>query len=566
MLGVDAGGGELIAGIDGRIAEGGEAIVGGIVVIDLRAGGVEGGEFRGDGIGDAIVEDAGDALEAGVHAGEVAALAGAVPRFRDGAVEAGLDFPFPTFVGVVHIRGAGGAVFVAERAALGDGAAAGGAVGEVAAEGEGRAGGGGGDVAAADVEVGVTIGEEGVVVVHLGAGGEDVVAGGLPIGLDTEGIAEGVFRAVLHLVLAEVGVGDGGAGADEAPGGLRAVLLVELVRGEAVDDETEGLRERGDVVEIETGEDLEGLLVAGSGGLLEDLVVLGIEAGIEAILELGRRRFEGAAADHVHGTAEAVGGLVGRGDLGDLDPGDVVDGNLFEFEGADGAAGSGAGHAGAVGGDVGEVVGEAAHGNGADVGGDVVDGDAGEIFHELADVALGDIAERVGGDDVLDVGGETLLVGRDVGGVGLAGGADGEGVEFDDVAHVFRRLVGGGLGGGEEEILQHGLAGGDGDGFGLSGEAGEEHLELGGAGRDVDEAELAGLVGERLQRGAVDGHAGVVDVLARGDVEHAALDGAGGGGLRGSESGEEKAGECEARAAEGREEFSLVHVGFWSVS
>jgi hypothetical protein len=122
------------------------------------------------------------------------------------------------------------------------------------------------------------------------------------------------------------------------------------------------------------------------------------------------------------------------------------------------------------------------------------------------------------------------------------------------------------LGGGEEEILQHGLAGGDGDGFGLSGETGEEHLELGGAGRDVDEAELAGLVGEGFELGAVDGDAGVVDLLACRDVEHAAFDRAGGGRLGVSESGEEEAGECDARAAEGSEEFGLVHDGFGSVS
>ena len=107
-----------------------------------------------------------------------------------------------------------------------------------------------------------------------------------------------------------------------------------------------------------------------------------------------------------------------------------------------------------------------------------------------------------------------------------------EGVEFDDVAHVFRGLVGGGLGGGKEKVLLHGLAGGDGDGFGLSGKTGEEDPDLGGAGRDVDEAEFAGLVGEGFELGALDGHPGVVDVLVRGHVEDAALDGPGGRGGR----------------------------------
>ncbi len=60
--------------------------------------------------------------------------------------------------------------------------------------------------------------------------------------------------------------------------------------------------------------------------------------------------------------------------------------------------------------------------------------DAGKKLEELADVALGDGAELVGRDDVLDVGGEALLVDRDGAGIGLLGGGDDEGVELDGLA------------------------------------------------------------------------------------------------------------------------------------
>ena len=121
-------------------------------------------------------------------------------------------------------------------------------------------------------------------------------------------------------------------------------------------------------------------------------------------------------------------------------------------------------------------------------------------------------------------------------------------------SYVHGRRGGGGAGG-ETEIAAGGRAGGDGDGGGLLILTGEENAETGVAGRDLGEAELAAGVGERLERGALDGDAGEFDGVAGAEVGDAALDGAGGGGLGrggGDEEQEREQGD-EAEGAEMRE-------------
>ena len=133
----------------------------------------------------------------------------------------------------------------------------------------------------------------------------------------------------------------------------------------------------------------------------------------EAVVELGAAALKGALADHVHGAGNAAGRIGGRGNLGHLDAGDIVDRDLHEIKLARGGVAGGVGEGGAVAGDVGLVGIEAADGDreGHHVG--ILDRDAGQVFHELGDIALDHVAKGIGRDDVLDVCGEALLVGRE---------------------------------------------------------------------------------------------------------------------------------------------------------
>ena len=90
--------------------------------------------------------------------------------------------------------------------------------------------------------------------------------------------------------------------------------------------------------------------------------------------------------------------------------------------------------------------------------------------------------------------------------------------------------------------MLRGLAGGDGDGGSLRREAGEKDADAGGAGGDVGETVLAGLVGERFLRSALEGDAGAFEVFGAGGIVDASLDGAGGGSLRGERGGEDERG------------------------
>jgi hypothetical protein len=196
-----------------------------------------------------------------------------------------------------------------------------------------------------------------------------------------------------------------------------------------------------------------------------------------------------------------------------------------------------------------------------DVGEVALDGDAGEEFHEFADGAAEHVAEGVGGEDVLDVGGEALLVGGDGLRVGLTLLRDHEGVEP-------HRAVGGlPVAGdrGQVDVLLHGAAGGHEDLGRGEVEVGEEHLERGRPARDAGDAVAAVLVGEDGGAGALHGDAGVGQVLAGADVEDAAGDGAGdgsGGGRRaGALGGGGRRGQEQRDAGDQRDRQVLGHGG-----
>ena len=142
-------------------------------------------------------------------------------------------------------------------------------------------------------------------------------------------------------------------------------------------------------------------------------------------------------------------------------------------------------------------------------------------LQELADVAVLHVAERVGREDIFQIGRVALLVDRDGGGIGLALGGDGEGVEFHDATLA---VAGGAR---EIEILHGRLAGGEIERDRLGVEARVEHVEHDLARRHLRQAIDAGLIGEHLEAGAADGDAGVVKKLAGDDVLHAAGDGGG---------------------------------------
>ena len=90
----------------------------------------------------------------------------------------------------------------------------------------------------------------------------------------------------------------------------------------------------------------------------------------------------------------------------------------------------------------------AADGHGGRVGVGVVHEEAGDVFEEFTDVALGDFAEHVGRDRSHEV--VRLLLFVDLGGVALDFAGDDERAEFVDA-------------GGEREILGEVLPGADGD-------------------------------------------------------------------------------------------------------
>ena len=274
-----------------------------------------------------------------------------------------------------------------------------------------------------------------------------VFVGELVVGGDAEGGAVGVLAAVADDGRPEVGLVEGRVGKRGAVGRILhaapeildlrfAGVLAVHTGGES---EAEAFVHRREVGEIETGVNLP-RGTPGRGGLTPMLDVIAHQK-ISAEISRGARAFERAARDEIHGPGEGVALRVGRRREGHLDAGEVVDRHLIEADAPRGAAAAAAdrtGEAEAVERD-GDVNGRhAVQRNIAGVAPGVVDVHAGHKFHELGDVALGDVAKLIGGDDVLHVGGEPLFIDREGGGAHLARGGDDEIVEFHD------RAVGGG--------------------------------------------------------------------------------------------------------------------------
>ena len=185
--------------------------------------------------------------------------------------------------------------------------------------------------------------------------------------------------------------------------------------------------------------DLAARLVGGAGGFVEVTVVVARHEE-DAALELGAGAFESGARDHVHGASEGSAGRFGGGRVEDLDARDVIDGDEVEGGGATGAADAGAGEIEAADGDGDVAARGAADGDVAGIAATVVDGDAGHEFEQLGDVALGDLAEFLGGNDVFYFSGEALLVDGECGAVHTRH-ADHKRIELDH-ARARRRGAG----------------------------------------------------------------------------------------------------------------------------
>ena len=145
---------------------------------------------------------------------------------------------------------------------------------------------------------------------------------------------------------------------------------------------------------------------------------------------------------------------------------------------------------------------------------------------------LGDGAEFVGGDDGLQVGGETLFVDRDGGGLHFLGGGDDERGEFHPVRYGVALS-----GGRERDVVESGLPGGDGDGSGDGRHAGVEQFHPRRADGDALDAVGARGIGEGFERGAFDGDADTFQKTIGASGQDPAGDRSGGvgGGLRGAD-------------------------------
>jgi hypothetical protein len=125
---------------------------------------------------------------------------------------------------------------------------------------------------------------------------------------------------------------------------------------------------------------------------------------------------------------------------------------------------------------------------------------AGQELHELADRAVGDGAELVGGDDLHDVAREALLVDRDGGAVHFLRGRDLERVELHHGIAAGRA----GLGAASEgDVARDALPRDHRDNLGVDAEASVEERQFRRPRRQAREAILAGGIGEGDERGAL---------------------------------------------------------------
>ena len=300
------------------------------------------------------------------------------------------------------------------------------------------------------------------------------------------------------------------------------LLVVDFRRG-AGNHEAEVARDRPGEVEVRTGQNgvLEPVLLRVRRAVERELLMVAHE--VDAPAELPAAALEGTLADEIHGATERVGGVGRRGDLGQLDAGNVVERHRAHIDGARGA-GPDVGGGRAVGGDRGHRATEAAHRDPRDVGIVEIGREPGHEFQKLSDAPAEHVAERVGREDVLQVRSEALFVGRDGLGVGLFVGRHDEGVQFHrrriaPVALRTRKL---------DVMLDRAAVGHrDADDHGI--EVGVEKLHDRGASRDADELVGAEVVGEHDLVTAAQRDPGLVEVLAGDDILHAAGDRAGGG-------------------------------------
>ena len=439
--GVDVGGLAAVAGIAGIRRGVGDGL-------GVEAVGVERSAGDAVGDGDATGAEVEDIVE---RDGEIAAHGGHVVEETEidiavrvgGAREAEAALGFPHGAGVAPREGRhGGAIgavdgVVERRDVPGAGAAV--AVregrrevaGENAADGERQ-----------------RAGEEiDVVLRGLKSKREAVAVGETVVDARAEGRATGFLEVVAHGEIAEVGfvgsgVGEGsaiGRRAGAAPRELHKILRGKLRGVVGGEGEAEAFVDGYGVGEIETGVDLAARLVGGAGGFVEVAVVVARHEE-DAALELGAGAFESGARDHIHGAREGGAGGFGRGRVEDLDARDVIDGDEVEGGGATGATDAGAGKIEAADGDGDVAARGAADGDVAGIAATVVDGDAGHEFEQLGDVALGDLAEFLGRNDVFDFSGEALLVDGERGAV-HARHADHKRIELDH-ARARRRVAG----------------------------------------------------------------------------------------------------------------------------
>ena len=264
-----------------------------------------------------------------------------------------------------------------------------------------------------------------------------------------------------------------------------------------------------------------------------------VEVHAEIVVDAAAPAVERAARAHVDGATGSIG--VGFGGAGKVhvDRLDGVDGETLEAGGAGGiataAVGIGAGRADPIEGDT-DVLGlHAAEGGAARLGLDVVDIDAGQIFEELADVAVSHVAKNIGGNGVADVHAAALL--HDRLRVALALGVDGEGLHLHDPVFRGRRAA---VRADEGDLAHGGLAGGDGEGILRGGIAGEGDRDGGRTGGDVVKLKRAVALGVSHLIGAFEADLGVADVGFGRGIIHAALDGAGSGrlGVSGEDGGQ----------------------------
>ena len=281
---------------------------------------------------------------------------------------------------------------------------------------------------------------------------------------------------------------------------------------------------------------------------------------VNAVVEDGPRALERAARNHVDRAGQRHAGRLGRGRVEHLDAGDIVERNLIEQDVARGGRAGGPGEIEAADGDRHVAVGDAVHGELARLATGDVNGHARKVFEELAHIAVGDRAELLGGDDVLDARGEALLVDCDRRAVHFLRRGDDE---FSELHNVARRPGSGPARAGlEVEVALRRGAAGHGHRFRLHIEPGEKHAHPRGTGGDVGEAVLPAGVGEGLEAGALDGDARPFEIFAVAQIQHAALDGAGGDGLGGGGSrGEHGERNYESHATNRNEKRGGIHRG-----